>query len=73
MMLLMLAAVDEGLAAGVFGVLDWRPIWDLLGIPDDILPVCVVTVGRAAPESRERGSSRRGWKPLDEVVHREKW
>jgi nitroreductase len=73
MMLLMLAAVDEGLAAGVFGVLDWKPIWELLGIPDDILPVAVVTVGKEAPETRERGSRARGWKPLDEVVHWGRW
>jgi nitroreductase len=72
MMLLMLAAVDEGLASGVYGALDWRPIWQLLGIPDDILPVAVVTVGRAAPETA-RGSARRGWKPLEEVVRWERW
>ncbi len=72
MMLLMLAAVDEGLAAGVFGVLDWKPMWELLGIPEDILPVAVVTVGKAAPETK-KGSRKRGWRPLDEVVHRERW
>jgi nitroreductase len=73
MMLLMLAAVDEGLAAGVFGVLDWAPIWELLGIPDDVLPVAVVTVGKPAPETRDRSSRARGWKPLDEVVRWERW
>jgi len=73
MMLLMLAAVDEGLAAGVFGVLDWQPIWELLGIPDDVLPVAVVTVGKPAPETRERSSRKRGWKPLDDVVRWERW
>jgi len=72
MMLLMLAAVDEGLGAGVFGVLDWQPIWELLGIPGDVLPVAIVTVGKVAPESRS-GSRKRGWKPLDEVVHWERW
>jgi FMN reductase [NAD(P)H] len=73
MMLLMLAAVDEGLAAGVFGALDWKPIWELLGIPDDVLPVAVVTVGKPAPETRSRSSRKRGWKPLDEVVRWERW
>ena len=73
MMLLMLAAVDEGVGAGVFGVLEWKPIWELLGIPDDVLPVAVVTVGKPAPESRERGSRSRGWKPIDEVVRWERW
>ena len=73
MMLLMLAADDEGRAAGVFGVLDWKPIWELLGIPDDVLPVAVVTVGKEAPETKERGSRARGWKPIDEVVRWERW
>jgi FMN reductase [NAD(P)H] len=73
MMLLMLAAVDEGLAAGVFGVLDWQPIWALLGIPDDVLPVAVVTVGKPARESRDRSSRKRSWKPIEEVVHWERW
>ena len=76
MMLLMLAAVDEGLAAGVFGVLDWKPIWELLGIPDDVLPVCVVTVGKPAPEpneERRKATFRRLRRPLEEVVRWERW
>ena len=72
MLLLMLAAVDEGLASGVFGMLDWRPLWELLGIPDDVLPVAVVTVGKPAPE-KARGSTQRGWKPLEDVVRWERW
>ena len=72
MLLLMLAAVDEGLASGVLGVLDWRPVWELLGIPDDVLPVAVVTVGKPAAE-KARGSAKRGWRPLDEVVRWERW
>jgi nitroreductase len=72
MLLLMLAAVDERLASGVFGMLDWRPLWELLGIPDDVLPVAVVTVGKPAPE-KARGSTQRGWKPLEDVVRWERW
>jgi len=72
MMLLMLAAIDEGLASGVFGLLDWQPLKELLGIPDDVAPVAVLTVGKPAPEMR-KGSSRRGWKPLEEVVRWERW
>jgi nitroreductase len=72
MMLLLLAAVDEGLGAGMFGLLDWRPLQQLLGLPDDVTPVAVVTVGQPAPGSR-KGSSRRGWKPLEEVVRWERW
>ncbi len=72
MMLLMLAAIDEGLASGVFGLLDWQPLKELLDVPDDVAPVAVVTVGKPAPE-RRKGSARRGWKPLEEVVRWERW
>jgi len=72
MMLLLLAAVDEGLGAGMFGVLDWEPLKELLGLPEDLAPVAVVTIGKPVPEQR-KGSSRRGWKPIDDVVHWERW
>jgi nitroreductase len=72
MMLLLLAAVDEGLGAGMFGVLEWEPLKELLGLPGDLAPVAVVTIGKPVPEER-KGSSRRGWKPIDDVVHWERW
>ena len=72
MMVLMLAAVDEGLASGVFGVLDWQPLKELLGIPADVKPLAILTIGKQAPET-QKGSARRGWKPLDEVVRWEHW
>lgn len=72
MMLLMLAAIDEGLASGVYGVLDWEPARELLAIPEDVLPLAILTIGKAAPETR-KGSAKRGWKPLDDVVRWERW
>lgn len=77
-MLLQLAAIDEGLAAGVYGVLPERvpELKTLLGVPDDVHVVCVVTIGFAAPDPREaslvsRLSERR--LPLDELVRWERW
>ena len=72
MMLLLLAAVDEGLGAGMFGVLDWAPVKELLGVPADVAPVVVVTIGKPAPEPRY-GSAARGQKPLEEVLRWEEW
>ena len=48
MMLLLLAALDEGLGAGVAGipVEAQRPFRELLRIPDDISVVALVTIGR---------------------------
>ncbi len=71
LMLLLLAAVDEGLAAGFFGVHRLDGINDVLGIPEDVTPIGVVTIGHAAPD--RPGSAARGWRPLDEVVHWESW
>ena len=72
MMLLLLAAVDEGLAAGLLGVHSIPGLQALLGIPDDVTPIGVVTVGHPAPDRRS-GSLQRGWKPESDVVHRERW
>ncbi len=77
-MLLQLAALDEGLAAGGFGVLPEQvpAVKQLLGVPDDVHFVCVLTIGRPAPSPQEseqisRLSQRR--LPLDELVRWEHW
>ncbi len=73
-MLLLLAAIDEGLGAGLFGLVgdENDRLRELLGMPEDVEIVGVVTVGHPAPEP-VRGSRRRGWKPLEEVVRWERW
>jgi nitroreductase len=77
-MLVLLAAIDEGLAAGVFGVPAERmqSVRELLGLPDDVAIVEVVALGHAArDEASDRLSSRgtRPRKPLAELVHWERW
>ena len=72
LMLLLLGAVDEGLAAGFFGVHRLVGLSELLGLPADVSPIGVVTLGHPAPDRRS-GSLARGWKPLSAVAHRERW
>lgn len=72
LMLLLLAAVDEGLAAGFFGVHRLEGLQELLGIPSNVHPEGVVTIGHPAPDRRS-GSLDRGWRDLSEVVHDERW
>jgi nitroreductase len=72
LMLLLLAAVDEGLAGAFVGATDTRALRDLLGIPSDVSPVGIVLIGHGAPDVRSP-SLRRGRRPLDEVLHRERW
>ena len=76
--LLQLAAIDEGLASGVFGVLPEQvpDVKALLGVPDDVHFVCLVTIGRPAPDPQEtalvsRLSQRR--LELGELVRWERW
>ncbi|RPI26258.1 MAG: hypothetical protein EHM57_00385 [Actinobacteria bacterium] len=71
-MLLLLAAVDEGLAAGFLGSHAIADLRGVLGIPEDVSPVGIVTIGHQAPDRRS-GSLARGWRPENEVVHRERW
>lgn len=72
MMLLLLAAVDEGLAAGFLGVHSVPGLRELLSIPEAVTPIGVVTIGHPATDRRS-GSLQRGWKPAAAVVHQEKW
>jgi nitroreductase len=72
LMTMLLAAVDAGLAAGFFGVHRLDGLADLLGLPPDVVPIGVVTLGHPAPDRRS-GSLARGWKPLEGVVHKERW
>lgn len=72
LMLLLLAAVDEGLGAGFLAVEDAEGLRDMLGIPGDVDPLGLVTLGHPA-EHQPAGSARRGRRPLDEVVRHGRW
>jgi FMN reductase [NAD(P)H] len=78
LMLVLLAAIEEGLAAGVYGVqVDDQPRWrELLQIPDDLTIVAGVTLGKAAPDPEwskrtSRATQRR--KTIDELVTWNRW
>lgn len=71
LMLLLLAAVDEHLAAG-FLAADPAGLRVVLGIPTQVVPLGVVTIGQPATDRRS-GSLRRGRRPVDDVVHWERW
>lgn len=71
-MLILLAAVDEGLAAGFLGPRDGDALRGALGVPAEFIPVGVITVGHPAADRRS-GSLARGWVPPDEFVRWESW
>jgi nitroreductase len=72
LMLVLLATVNEGLSAGIFGSHRLQGLKDLLHVPDDVAPVGIVTVGHAA-STETTGSAKRGRKSPEQVVHRERW
>jgi nitroreductase len=78
LMLVLLAAIEEGLAAGVYGIpLDDQPrIRELLHIPEELAIVAGITVGHGAPDPQwskatSRATQRR--RTLDELVHWNTW
>ncbi|HYP38740.1 MAG TPA: nitroreductase family protein [Chloroflexia bacterium] len=71
-MVLLLAVVDEGLAAGFSGVPDIHGLRALLGIPNEVTPVGVIPIGHPAPDKRSP-SLKRGRVPDERYLHREEW
>ena len=71
-MAVLLAAVDEGLAAGFLGAHSIPGLSGLLRIPEDTAPLGVVTIGYPAPDRRS-GSLARGRRPRSETVHYQRW
>jgi len=71
-MVIMLAAVDAGLASGFAGAFDPGALRAELGIPDEFVPIGVMPVGRPLPDVRSP-SLKRGWVPFEEFARFERW
>jgi FMN reductase [NAD(P)H] len=77
-MLILLAAIDEGYAAGLFGVFveAMEPFKQLLGIPGDVDVTCCITIGKAADDSSWDALTSRltqARKSVDDLVYWERW
>jgi len=71
-MLIILAALDEGLTSGFVGVERPEALKAALGVPEEYTPIGVVTVGHPLPD-RKSGSLKRGWVGRQDFAHWEKW
>lgn len=71
-MLILLAVVHEGLAAGYSGFVDIPAARELLGIPEDATPVGVIPIGHPAPDKKSP-SLKRGRRPENDQIHYEEW
>jgi nitroreductase len=75
LMLLLLAAVDEGIAAAFVGG-DSVVLHELLGIPAEYVPVGIALLGHEAPDARTFGdvsAKARPRRSIDTVVHQGRW
>jgi nitroreductase len=75
LMLMLLAAVNEGVAAAFVG---GRPddLRAAVGMPEEYHPIGIVLLGHEAPDARQFGdvsATTRPRRPLSEIVHRERW
>ena len=73
LMLLLLAAVDEGLGAGVLDLGEPHALREVLSIPTDVAPVCLVTLGHPEGGLQPLGSARRGRKPPSRTIFWNAW
>jgi nitroreductase len=73
-MLLLLAAVDEGLGALFFGLFrDKEAIVRSAGVPEEYRPIGAVALGYPEAGERSRPSWKGGRRPFDDVVHFTRW
>jgi nitroreductase len=74
LMLLLLAAVNEGVDAGFIGVWRQDAVRDLLGVPNTYDITGMAMVGHRSDDERPQGSTlSRRRRARDAVVHRERW
>jgi nitroreductase len=74
LMLLLLAAVDEGLAGAFVGipVPTQQAVRELLGVPDHFGMVGIALIGHGAPDVKSP-SLKRGRRRLEDVLHWQRW
>src|SRR5258708_5836908 len=74
MMLVLAAAIDEGLASAFIGHPDQKRIFgELLGLPDEVVPIGLALIGKPgeAPPTGSRLKSRQ--REQGELVHWQQW
>jgi nitroreductase len=74
-MLMLLAAVEEGLGGWFFGITHGeRELLDRFGVPPDLRPIGILGFGYLAVDEGPSGSwMKRGRRPLEEQIHRSGW
>jgi nitroreductase len=74
-MLMLLAAVDEGIGGWFFGITSGeRELLDRFGVPAHLRPIGIIGLGHRAEDEAPSGSwMKHRRRPLDEQIHRNGW
>ncbi len=74
MMLVLAAAIDEGLACAFVGHPDQKRIFDeLLGLPAEVVPIGLALVGKPGDDPPRGSRLRSRRRPADDLVHWQGW
>ena len=74
MMLVLMAAIDEGLASAFIGHPDQKRIFDeLLGLPENVVPIGLALIGKPVEQAPIGSRLKSRQRPLDDLVHRDRW
>jgi len=71
-LLILLTAVDAGLAALLFGIRDPAALRAAFGVPAEYEPIGAIAIGYAAPDRPSR-SLQRGRRAPEAMIHRGRW
>jgi nitroreductase len=74
MMLVLLAAIDEGLASAFIGHPDQKRIFDgLLGLPPDVVPIGLALIGKPGEHPPPGSRFKERQRATEDLVHWQEW
>ncbi len=74
MMLVLLAAIDEGLASAFIGHPDQKRIFDeVLGLPEDVVPIGLALIGKPGDDPPLGSRLKERQRARDDLVHWQQW
>jgi len=74
MMLVLAAAIDEGLASAFIGHPDQKRIFDeLLGLPAEVVPIGLALIGRPGDDPPTGSRMKERQRPKEALIHLQEW
>jgi FMN reductase [NAD(P)H] len=74
MTLVLMAAIDEGLAGAFIGHPDQKRICDeVLGLPEDVVPIGLALIGRPGDDPAPSSRFKERRRALEALIHWQRW